>query len=64
MEVFIESFIKGGINSMENRFIEELQEIIKEYFIFEYQCKGIVIEFNKCFFLLELKKYVRVFWKK
>ena len=32
MEALTESFIKGGINSMENRPIEELQETIKEYY--------------------------------
>ena len=42
MEALTESFIKGGINSMENRPIEELQETIKEYLTFEYQRKGIL----------------------
>ena len=61
MEALTESFIKGGINSMENRPIEELQETIKEYLTFEYQRKGIA---NKRSFLSELKKYARAFRKK
>ena len=64
MEALTESFIKGGINSMENRPIEELQETIKEYLTFEYQRKGIATEPNKRSFLSELKKYARAFRKK
>ena len=60
MEALTESFIKGGINSMENRPIEELQE----YLTFEYQRKGIATEPNKRSFLSELKKYARAFRKK
>lgn len=63
MEALTESFIKGGINSMENRPIEELQETIKEYLTFEYQRKGIATEPNKRSFLSELKKYARAFRK-
>ena len=59
MEALTESFIKGGINS-----IEELQETIKEYLTFEYQRKGIATEPNKRSFLSELKKYARAFRKK
>ena len=64
MEALTESFIKGGINSMENRPIEQLQETIKEYLTFEYQRKGIATEPNKRSFLSELKKYARAFRKK
>jgi hypothetical protein len=64
MEALTESFIKGGINDMENRPIEELQETIKEYLNFEYQRKGIATEPNKRSFLSELKKYARAFRKK
>ena len=64
MEALTESFIKGGINDMENRPIEELQETIKEYLTFEYQRKGIATEPNKRSFLSELKKYARAFRKK
>lgn len=64
MEALTESFIKGGINSIENRPIEELQETIKEYLTFEYQRKGIATEPNKRSFLSELKKYARAFRKK
>ena len=59
MEALTESFIKGGINSMENRPIEELQETIKEYLR-----KGIATEPNNRSFLSELKKYARAFRKK
>ena len=56
MEALTESFIKGGINSMENRPIEELQETIKEYLTFEYQRKGIATEPNKTFFSIRTEK--------